>query len=70
MQCLLCRRLLFPHEFVADLGRVLTAIQVPQEDYAAFDEFLGNLGYHYVEETDNEVYKRCLGGQVTLDGSA
>ncbi|KAG1881345.1 tryptophan synthase beta subunit-like PLP-dependent enzyme [Suillus tomentosus] len=54
----------------ADLGRVLTAIQVPQEDYAAFDEFLGNLGYHYVEETDNEVYKRCLGGQVALNGSA
>ncbi|KAG2043477.1 tryptophan synthase beta subunit-like PLP-dependent enzyme [Suillus americanus] len=54
----------------ADLGRVLTAIQVPQEDYAAFDEFLGQLGYHHVEETDNEVYKRCLAGQVTLNGSA
>jgi len=54
----------------ADLGRVLTAIQVPQEDYHAFDEFLGQLGYQYVEETGNEVYKRYLRGQVTQNGSA
>jgi threonine dehydratase len=54
----------------ADLGRILTAIQVPPEDYAAFDEFLGQLGYRYVEETKNEVYKRHLRGQVTQNGSA
>ncbi|OAX39991.1 threonine dehydratase I [Rhizopogon vinicolor AM-OR11-026] len=54
----------------ADLGRVLTAIQVPPEDYPAFDEFLGQLGYHYVEETENEVYKRYLRGRVTQNGSA
>lgn len=54
---------------VTDLGRVLTAIQVPQEDYPAFDEFLVRLGYHYVEETGNEVYKRYLRGRVAQNGS-
>ncbi|KAI0929916.1 hypothetical protein AcW1_008738 [Taiwanofungus camphoratus] len=46
----------------ADLGKVLAGIQVPQSDTADFDAFLNNLGYPYVEETDNEVYKRYLRG--------
>lgn len=45
-----------------DLGRVLTGIQVPHQDYGQFQQFLDKLGYHYVEETDNEVYKRYLRG--------
>jgi threonine dehydratase len=45
----------------ADYGRVLTAIQVPQEDNEKFTEFLKNLGYHYREETQNPAYKIFLG---------
>ncbi|THU95634.1 threonine ammonia-lyase [Dendrothele bispora CBS 962.96] len=44
----------------ADLGKVLAGIQVPREEYDAFDEFLKNLNYIYVEETDNPVYRRYL----------
>lgn len=47
---------------VVDLGRVLTGIQVPLEDYDEFQLFLDDLGYHYVEETNNEMYKRYLRG--------
>jgi len=44
----------------ADLGKVLAGIQVPPSDSSAFDAFLNNLGYPYVEETENDVYKRYL----------
>jgi len=44
----------------ADLGKVLAGIQAPEEDSAQFDSFLRELGYPYVEETDNEVYRRYL----------
>lgn len=44
----------------ADLGRVLAGIQVPPSTQAEFTAFLINLGYHYIEETDNAVYKRFL----------
>ena len=47
-------------ESVIDLGKVLAGIQVPPGDVSAFDDFLSNLGYPYVEETSNEVYKRYL----------
>ncbi|KIK99410.1 hypothetical protein PAXRUDRAFT_8883 [Paxillus rubicundulus Ve08.2h10] len=46
----------------ADLSKVLTGIQVPPQDYDQFQQFLKDLGYHYVEETNNEVYKRYLRG--------
>ncbi|KAL6300496.1 tryptophan synthase beta subunit-like PLP-dependent enzyme [Sparassis latifolia] len=46
----------------ADLGKVLAGIQVSKSDSQAFDTFLNNLGYPYVEETNNEVYKRYLKG--------
>jgi len=45
-----------------DVGKVLAGIQVPPEEYREFDEFLEELNYTYVEETDNEVYKRFLRG--------
>jgi len=45
---------------ILDLGKVLAGIQVPLAEYEAFDEFLQNLNYTYVEETDNHVYKRYL----------
>ncbi|KAI0245582.1 tryptophan synthase beta subunit-like PLP-dependent enzyme [Lactifluus subvellereus] len=44
----------------ADLGKVLAGIQAPEDDSAQFGEFLRDLGYPYVEETHNEVYKRYL----------
>lgn len=43
-----------------DVSKVLAGIQVPPDDYDAFDEFLKKLNYAYVEETDNPVYKRYL----------
>ena len=45
-----------------DIGKVLAGIQVPQSDAANFDDFLQNLGYPYVEETNNLVYKRYFRG--------
>jgi threonine dehydratase len=42
------------------VGKVLAGIQVPPEEFREFDDFLTNLGYKYIEETDNEVYKRFL----------
>jgi threonine dehydratase len=46
--------------FGLDLGKVLAGIQAPEQDSAQFDEFLQELGYPYVEETHNEVYRRYL----------
>ena len=44
------------------MGKVLAGIQVPPEESDEFDKYLSNLGYAYVEETQNEVYKRYLRG--------
>ncbi|RYF35055.1 MAG: threonine ammonia-lyase, biosynthetic [Comamonadaceae bacterium] len=44
----------------ADYGRILVGLQVPAVEHAAFDDFLRTLGYPYVEETDNPVYKLFL----------
>jgi threonine dehydratase len=43
-----------------DHGRVLVGMQVPPEDYAAFQEFLEKLGYAYCEETHNPAYRLFL----------
>ncbi|MET0909745.1 MAG: threonine ammonia-lyase, biosynthetic, partial [Ilumatobacteraceae bacterium] len=45
----------------ADDGRVLVGLQVPVDDAAALETFLENLGYPYVEETANPVYRLFLG---------
>ncbi|KAF7981845.1 hypothetical protein HWV62_31381 [Athelia sp. TMB] len=42
----------------ADLGKVLAGIQVPPNESGEFENFLQTLGYPYVEETENEVYRR------------
>ena len=55
-------RSLTSHTASTDLGKVLAGIQVPPDDGDEFDMFLRNLGYPYVEETDNEVYKKYLRG--------
>ena len=44
----------------ADYGRILVGIQVPRSDRRALREFLDALGYAYVDETDNPVYRLFL----------
>jgi threonine dehydratase len=44
----------------ADYGRILVGLQVPPKDDKAFDKFLDTLGYPYVEETANPVYRLFL----------
>jgi threonine dehydratase len=45
-----------------DVGKILAGIQVPPEDYEAFNTYLEKLNFFHVEETDNAVYKRYLRG--------
>ena len=44
----------------ADYGRILVGLQVPKADSKVFAGFLDALGYPYVEETHNPVYKMFL----------
>ncbi len=44
----------------ADYGRILVGLQVPPKDDKAFSRFLETLGYPYVEETGNPVYRLFL----------
>ncbi len=44
----------------ADYGRILVGMQVPQGDSKAFEAFLNNLGYPWVEETQNPAYQLFL----------
>ena len=44
----------------ADYGRILVGIQVPSADQKAFKAFLSELGYPYVDETTNPVYRLFL----------
>ena len=44
----------------ADYGRILVGMQVPAGEDAAFADFLGTLGYPWVEETDNPAYRLFL----------
>ncbi|MFN3956016.1 MAG: threonine ammonia-lyase, biosynthetic [Tepidimonas ignava] len=48
----------------ADYGRILVGMQVPPKDGKAFERFLRELGYPYVEETDNPVYRLFLRGSA------
>jgi len=48
----------------ADYGRTLVGLQVPSKDDATFQRFLDTLGYPYVEETDNPVYRLFLRNQA------
>ena len=43
-----------------DFGRVMCGIQVPPEEMPQFQQFLKELGFTYVNETDNPVYKMFL----------
>ena len=44
----------------ADYGRILVGLQVPAKDDKAFAKFLDTLGYPFVEETHNPVYRLFL----------
>ena len=44
----------------ADYGRILVGLQVPAGDAKAFKSFLDTLGYPFVDETDNPVYRLFL----------
>ncbi len=46
----------------ADYGRIVVGIQVPPKEGKAFDAFLKNLGYPYVDETQNPAYQLFLQG--------
>ncbi|WWC85912.1 threonine ammonia-lyase, biosynthetic [Kwoniella dendrophila CBS 6074] len=48
----------------SDVGKVLIGIQVPKDSYDAFGEFLNDLGYVYVEETQNPAYTSLLRTQA------
>jgi threonine dehydratase len=45
----------------ADYGRVLVGIEVPPEERAEFQAFLGQLDNHYWDESNNPAYKLFLG---------
>jgi threonine dehydratase len=51
---------LTPSRCVADVGKILCGIQVPTEDTAEFDEWLQQIGYPFVEETNNAIYADFL----------
>ncbi len=44
----------------ADYGRILIGLQVPPQDSAQMQRFLNQLGYPWVEETDNPAYRLFL----------
>ena len=44
----------------ADYGRILVGLQVPEKDLGNFDKILQTIGYPYVDETNNPVYKLFL----------
>ena len=46
----------------ADFGRVLAGFEVPAADGAAFENFLGTLGYSHQREERNPAYELFLGG--------
>ena len=44
----------------ADYGRILVGLQVPKADDKAFAKFLQTVGYPYVDESSNPVYRMFL----------
>lgn len=46
--------------FFLDTGKVFLGVQVPPEDTVQFNSYLEKLGYQYIEETENDVYKSFL----------
>jgi threonine dehydratase len=46
-----------------DVGKILAGIQVPPGAEQAFDAFLEELGYPFVEETQNPAYQNFMCAQ-------
>ena len=46
------------------LGRVLVGMQVPPEDYPAFEVFLDKIGYVYCDESHNPAYHLFVNGDA------
>ena len=44
----------------ADYGRILVGLQVPQNERQAFKQFLVGLGYPYIDESQNTLYRLFL----------
>jgi threonine dehydratase len=42
------------------MGKVFLGVQVPPNASEQFNVYLTNLGYQYIEETDNIVYQSFL----------
>jgi len=40
------------------MGKVLAGLQVPEADNDEFANYLSQLNYHWVEETNNPLYKQ------------
>ncbi len=45
----------------ADYGRIVVGMQVPPEDWEAWQTVLDTLGYHYWDENENPAYRLFLG---------
>jgi threonine dehydratase len=45
----------------ADYGRVLVGLQIGEDQVTMLETLLNTLGYPWVEETDNPVYRLFLG---------
>jgi len=43
-----------------DFGRVLIALEIPAADKISFHNFLDQLGYHFIDETNNPAYRLFL----------
>ncbi|PNU20721.1 threonine ammonia-lyase, biosynthetic [Geothermobacter hydrogeniphilus] len=43
-----------------DYGRVLIGLEIPAGEQDAFHSFLDNLGYHYIDESNNPAYRLFL----------
>jgi threonine dehydratase len=50
---------------VADVGRIVVGVQVPDGDRQQWQLFLDGLGYRYQNESDNPAYSLFLGPSVT-----
>jgi len=43
-----------------EFGRVLIGLEIPEGSEEHLRQFLDQLGYHYIEETENPAYKLFL----------
>lgn len=48
----------------ASYGQVLVGFQIPPKDHALFRKFLDDVGYEYVDETNNSAYHDFLGNPL------